>query len=305
MSERIKRRDFIKCAGYGLLALGLAPKEIRPAILPDELVVVKGELISSARKAIEFLGGIKRFVKQGDKVLIKPNMSFAKEVESGANTHPELVAEVARWCLEAGAKEVLVIDNPLYPAKLCLWRSGIREAMDRVKGASFQYLTEERFYQEVEIPGGKDLKKVQTLKPALEADIIINVPKAKTHGSTTVTLGLKNLMGLVYEPRAFHSIHNLHQAIAELSLLLKPGLTIIDASNVMVDGGPGGPGTLERRDLVVAGINPVEVDSVMVSLSNWYGRKVKPDEVKHLKIADELGLGKVELGSIRYSMIEG
>jgi len=304
MSERINRRDFIRWSGYGLVGLGLISKDLQSLQTSNELVVVKGELVSSAKKAISALGGIKRFVKSGDKVLIKPNMSFAKEVESGANTNPELVAEVARWCVEAGAKEVLVADNPLYPAKLCIWRSGIKEAMARVKGASFQYLTEERFYQEVEIAGGRDLKKVQALKPALEADIIINLPKAKTHGSTTVTLGLKNLMGLVYEPRAFHSQHNLHQAIAELSLLLKPGLTIIDASTVMVDNGPGGPGKLEPLNLVVAGTNPVEVDSVMVSLSHWYGRKIKPEEVKHLKIANDLGLGKVDLSLINYSRIE-
>jgi len=302
MKERLSRREFFQLAGIGVLA-GSSLSYLKAKQIP-ELVVVEGEMLSATRKAISALGGMKRFVKPGAKVLIKPNLSFASGPERGANTHPEMVAEVARLCLEAGAKEVLIADHPLYPATLCLWRSGIRETLKKIPKARFQYFTEEKFYQEVKVPRGKDLKKVKILKPALEADLIINLAKAKTHGDTTVTLCLKNLMGFILNRKRFHTIYNLHQAIADLSSVIQPGLNLIDASTVMTEGGPGGPGILKKLNLVVAGTNQVETDALMVTLSKWYGRSWKPAEIKHLKLASELGLGEIAPEKLKYQRIK-
>lgn len=305
MAEKVSRRDFIRVSGTGLAALGLGAS--LPAFAQTastELVVVEGGLINAARKAIKALGGISRFVKPGSKVLIKPNISFASDTKRGANTSPELVAEVARQCVAAGAREVLVSDIPLQTETLCLWRNGIKEAMAGVPQATLQYLGDERFFKETEIPHGKDLKKAKIMKPLLEADLVINIPRAKTHDATVVTLGLKNLMGVAHDRKDFHSQHKLDQAIADLSTLVRPRLTIINASMVMVDSGPGGPGTLLPLNTVVAGTNPVETDAVMVSLCNWEGRKYRPDEIKHLKAESDLGLGRIDLGQIKYSKLK-
>jgi len=305
MSDGIKRRDFIKISAFSTLVLGSGLLgSLKSYARKSELVVVKGELIKATRKAIELLGGIKRFVKPGMKVIIKPNMSFAFGRDRGANTDPEMVAEVARMCVEAGAKEVLVCDHPLYPAPLCLLRSGIRQAMEKVQGARFQYFTDPKFYKEVSVPKGVELKKVRVLKPVLDADLIINLPRAKTHADTTVTLGLKNLMGLIWDRKKFHARYNLHQAIADLASLIRPQLTIIDASTAMTAGGPGGPGPLARLNLVVAGTNPLEVDALMVSLSKWYGRKYSPSEIKHLALASKMGLGEIESSKLKPLRVE-
>jgi len=305
MEGKVSRRGFMKVSGTGLAALGLGRSfQALAANRSIELVVVEGGLLEAASKALESLGGISRFVKRGQKVLLKPNISFASDTTRGANTDPELVAWVAQQCVEAGAKEVLVADIALQTATLCLWRSGIKEAMSRVPGATLSYFSDDRFFQETSIPRGKSLKKSRVLKPLLESDVVINLPRAKTHDATTVTLGLKNLMGLAIDRKSFHSSHDLHQAIADLATLIRPALTLIDASRVMVDNGPGGPGTLVPLNTVVAGTNPVEVDAVMVSLTAWAGKKYRPDQVRHLKAASELGLGRVDLSQISFARLK-
>jgi len=304
MAVKLTRREFVRASAAGLAAASLVPGTVCGQGEAADLVVVEGEIIAAARKAISSLGGISRFVKAGSKVLIKPNISFATAVERGANTTPELVAEVAAQCVAAGAKEVLVTDLPLQPETLCLWRNGVKDAMAKVPGARLQYLSDERFYKEVAIPQGRDLKKAKLMKPLLEADVIINIPRAKSHNATVVTLGLKNLMGVAYDRKSFHALHKLDQAIADLATLVRPQLTIIDASKVMVDNGPGGPGTLVPLNMVVAGVNPLEADAVMVSLTSWEGRKYSPAQVKHLQAAHERGLGRIDLGQIKYSRLK-
>jgi len=305
MTGKLNRRDFAIASALGITALGLGPGKKAPAqTVSNDLVVVEGELVPAVKKALEALGGIKRFVQPGMKVLIKPNISFAQAPEKGVNADPKLIAEVARQCVEAQAGEVLVAEYPLYPAQLCLWQNGVKPEMDQVKGARLQYFSDGEFFSEVSIPKGRDLKKTKVLKKALEADLIINIPRAKTHNATIVTLALKNLMGMVLDRKLWHSDHSLHQAIADFATLIKPGLTIIDASTAMVDKGPGGPGTLVPLKLVVAGVNQLEADAVMTSLSEWYGKKYSPEEIKHLKLAAELGVGNIDLKTLKYSRIK-
>ena len=303
--KKIGRREFTKISAAGVVAFGMGGSlQALAGSGSSELVVVEGELLKAAAKALDSLGGISRFVKRGQKVLLKPNISFASEPVRGANTDPELVAWMARQCVEAGAREVLVADIPLQTATLCLWRSGIKEAMAKVSGATLSYFSDDRFFKEVSIPQGKSLKKSRLLKPLLDSDVFINLPRAKTHNSTTVTLGLKNLMGVAIDRKSYHTQHDLHQAIADLASVVRPVLTLIDASRVMVDNGPGGPGTLVPLNTVVAGTNPVEVDAVMVSLTEWGGRKYRPEDIKRLKAASELGLGRVELSQIPFARLK-
>jgi uncharacterized protein (DUF362 family) len=271
---------------------------------PADLVLVKGDTAAALGRALEALGGIERFVKPSHKVVIKPNMSFSSGPELGANTDPALVAEVARRCASAGAREILVCDYPLHRPNACLKGSGIIEALKGIPSTRFQFFTENKFFEKRDVPEGKTLKKISVLKPLLEADVLINLPKAKTHGSTTVTLALKNLMGLIWERKAFHVIYDIHQAIADLATLIRPSLTILDASSAMVQGGPGGPGRLEYPRTIVAGINQLEVDALGVSLARWYGKEVTARDIPHLLNAYGLGLGEVNLNQLRYKRLQ-
>ena len=301
------RRDFLKTSaragilftmGYPLISLpGYAwgSTESNPA----DLAVVSGDTEKAVLKAIDLLGGIKRFVKKGQRVVIKPNMSFAKTPDEAANTSPRAVATVARACMEAGARDVLIVDHTLHKAKLCLERSGIEESCKFIKGTHVLALNDEMFYQSVRVSQGKVIKNLKIMKEVAHCDVLINLPTAKSHSATGVSLGMKGLMGVIWDRGYFHAKADLHQAIADLSSTVKPALTIIDASRALITGGPSGPGKIERLNTIIAGVDPVAVDSYGVTIANWYNKKFEVVNVKHIMAAHRMGLGNINLNQMR------
>lgn len=297
--QGISRRQFLKTTAAGI-AIGLAGN---PSFLSasDEvdLAVVSGEPVAATRKALEAMGGISRFVKKGQRVIIKPNMSFAKTPDFAATTHPLVVVAVAQACIEAGAKDVLVLDHTLQRAELCLERTGIREACKTLPGVHVFALQDKKFFQEIRVPQGKVLQRVAVLKDVLDSPVLINVPVAKSHSATGVSLGLKGLMGLIWDRESFHSQFDINQGIADLATVIKPQLTVLDATRALVSGGPGGPGDVKKPNLIVAGVDPVAVDSYGVGIVPWYGQTFKGPQVKHLLAAHQRGLGKIDVEKLR------
>jgi len=295
----ISRREFLKTASAGL-ALGVIG---RPgSILAKEdydLVVIKGEPAAATRKALEAMGGISRFVKKGQKVVLKPNMSFNNPPDRASTTHPQVVATVAQACLEAGAQRVVVLDNPLRKAELCLERSGILDACKAIKGVHVFALEDRKFFREIKVPQGKILDRVEVLREVLDSHVLINLPQAKSHSATGVSLGIKGLMGLIWDRWSFHSKYDMDQALADLATVIKPQLTILDSTRALVSGGPGGPGEVVKPNLIIAGIDPVAVDSYAVSIAPWYGQNFKGHQVKHLLAASQRGLGKLEIDQLK------
>jgi uncharacterized protein (DUF362 family) len=299
-SRIISRRQFIITTAAGV-ASGLAgyPSFLRAAEEVD-LAVISGEPAAATRKALEALGGITRFVKKGQRVVIKPNMSFAKTPDFAASTHPLVVVAVAQACIEAGAREVLVLDHTLQRAELCLERTGIRDACKQhVPGVHVLALQDRKFFREIRIPQGKVLDRVEVLADILDNAVLINVPVAKSHSATGVSLGLKGLMGLIWDRESFHSQFNINQGIADLATVIKPQLTILDATRAMVSGGPGGPGDVKKPNLIIAGVDPVAVDSYGVGIVPWYGKNFKGRQVEHLLEAYQRGLGKIDVEKLR------
>jgi uncharacterized protein (DUF362 family) len=298
-SGQISRRDFLKTAAAGL-ALSLAG---RPSFLEakeeHDLVVISGDPVTATKAALEAMGGISRFVPKGKRVVLKPNMSFANPPEWGSTTHPLVVATVAQACIDAGAQRVMVLDYPLRPAELCLKRSGIQEACKSIRGVHVLALEDRKFFREVRVPQGKVLDRVEVFKEVLDSDVLINLPQAKTHSATGVSLGIKNLMGLIWDRYSFHSKYNINQALADLATVIKPQLTILDATRALVSGGPGGPGEVQKPNLIIAGIDPVAVDSYAVSVAPWYGQNFRGRQVEHLLVAHQRGLGKIDLEQLR------
>ena len=296
--QGISRRQFLKATAAGV-AVGLAgdPSRLCAAEQVD-LAVISGEPAAATRKALEAIGGISRFVKKGQRVVIKPNMSFAKTPDFAASTHPLVVVAVARACLEAGAGEVLVLDHTLQRAELCLERTGIRDACRNVPGVHVLAMQDRKFFQEIRVPQGKVLERVEVLKDILDS-VLISVPVAKSHSATGVSLGLKGLMGLIWDRESFHFRFNINQGIADLATVIKPQLTILDATRAMVSGGPGGPGDVKKPNLIVAGIDPVAVDSYGVGIVPWYGRNFNGRQVEHLSIAHQRGLGKIDVEKLK------
>jgi uncharacterized protein (DUF362 family) len=264
-----------------------------------DLAVISGEPSSATKKALEALGGISRFVKKGQRIVLKPNMSFSNPPDLGSTTHPLVVAALAQACIEAGAKEVLVLDHTLRRAELCLERTGIRDACKEIKGVHVLALQEKKFFREISVPRGKVLERVEVMKEVLDSEVLINVPVAKSHSATGVSLGIKGLMGLIWDRESFHSQYNMSQALADLATVIKPQLTILDATRALASGGPGGPGNVMKPNLIIAGIDPVAVDSYGVTIAPWYGQNFKGRQVEHLLAAHQRGLGKIDLDQLK------
>ena len=292
------RRDFLKTASTGL-AVGLVGRSMPAVAAPDhDLAVISGDPAAATRKAVEALGGMARFVQKGHRVVLKPNMSFASGPERASNTSPAVVVAVATACMEAGAERVVVADYPLQTAEQCLQRSGIREACRGIKGVHVAAFTERKFFREVKVPQGKVLDRVEILSEVLDSQVLISIPQAKSHSTTGISMGIKGLMGLIWDRWSFHSRYNINEALADLATVLRPKLTILDATRALTTGGPGGPGEVVKPNLVIAGVDPVAVDAFGVGVAPWYGQQFKGRQVEHLLAASQRGLGKIDVESL-------
>lgn len=245
------------------------------------------------RRAVEALGGMKKLVKKGDFVVVKPNIAWNQPAEVCATTNPQVVAEIVKMCKEAGAGRVMVIDHIIdKPAEMVLGLSGIQDACEKA-GAEVASAQNESDYRTIEIPKGKAMKSDTCIKDVLKADVFINVPIGKVHGMTKLTLGLKNLMGCNWDRQAWHQ-NELDQCIADYATAIRPDLTILDANRILLTGGPKGPGKTKDVGQVIAGVDPVAVDAYGTTL---FG--MKPDEIDHIRLAHGMGLGQMDLAKVK------
>ncbi|MBO6001972.1 MAG: DUF362 domain-containing protein, partial [Mailhella sp.] len=231
----MNRREFIKmqaalCAGTAVFS-GF-PKNLLASGAPD-IAVVKGSPYVAARAAVEMLGGMSAFVRPGQKVVIKPNMSFASGVESACNTHPEVVRSLLEMCQEAGAASVLVLDHAFQGGTRSMEMSGILDACNSVREGVCRNLTHERYYRETGLPEAKAMPRNYIMKDVLEADVLIAAPVAKTNSSTGVSLSLKGQMGLILDRNVMHWRYDLDTSVVDLCQVIRPSLSVIDASRVL------------------------------------------------------------------------
>jgi uncharacterized protein (DUF362 family) len=310
MTEKLTRREFLRKT-YGLgMALGLA--SLIPSLDPlgaeekarVDLAVVKGEPDAAVRKAVALIGGISSFVSKGAKVLIKPNMSFASPPSWGSTTNPKVVRSVCELCIEAGAKQIIVLDHTLRSPESCLREAGIKDAVSDLDSVAVVTANSERLFTNVKIPDGEALKETMVARQVEKCDCLINMPCAKSHGATGVSFGMKNLMGLVWDRQYFHEKTDLNKAIAELARLIRPHLIILDASRALLTGGPSGPGKVQVLGTVVAGTDQVAVDSFATTLAPWYGQTFTGSQVRHIVEAHRLGLGEIDLERIRIERVD-
>lgn len=243
------------------------------------------------RRAVEALGGMKLFISKGDRVVLKPNASFDSGPETGANTHPEIVSVVATLAREAGAADVIVIDNTLDEPRRCFARSGIDAAAKKAGArAVFQEL---RNFKDTEIGGV--IGRWPVMAPVLEADKFINLPIVKQHGLSRLTAGMKNLYGVIGGRRS--TLHRkIDESIVSLASFLRPTLIILDGYSAMVKNGPSGG---SRDDLIhprtiCAGSDQVAVDSFAASLLC-----LEAGRIGYLALAAGRGLGVSDYKSLR------
>jgi uncharacterized protein (DUF362 family) len=242
------------------------------------------------RAAVAALGGMGRFVKRGEAVLVKPNMAWDRTPEQGANTHPAVVGEVARLCRAAGARRVIVADSPVNDAARTAERSGIRRAaLDA--GAEMALPPSASFVTAA--LGGAVLDHWDVLAALFEADKLINLPVVKDHSLSRLTCGFKNWYGLLGGTRA--RLHQeIDQAITDLGAAIRPTLTVVDATRVMVRGGPTG-GSLDNvvaMHMVAAGTDPVALDAWAATLL-----QIDPRTVPYIVLTERHGLGSLQAGA--------
>jgi uncharacterized protein (DUF362 family) len=282
-------------ASLGLISRGRWAGEVEAAAIPryalppearfpGAVAARGGSPASLVRAAVDRIGGMERFVRRGETVLVKPNMAWDRTPEQGANTHPEIVTEVVRLCREAGAGRVVVADVPVHDPRRTAARSGIEEAA-RAAGAEFLIPASTGFT--LAALGGSILDRWEVFDPLLEADRLINVPVVKDHGLSRLTCGMKNLYGVLGGSRG--RLHQrVHVSIADLAVAFRPTLTVVDATRVMVRGGPQG-GRLDDLlpvGAVAAGTDPVALDAWGASLLG-----IDPKEIDYIVLARGRGLG--------------
>jgi len=256
---------------------------------------VKGPGGSAARRAVGLLGGMGKFVRSGQNVVVKPNIGWDRAPEQAANTHPEVVVAVVRMCLEAGAAEVTVLDRTCNDQRLCYRRSGIEAAIEGVGDRRVRIVQpDERRYRSVAIPGGKVLSSWEFYEEALAADVFINVPVAKHHGLTVLTMSMKNVMGVAGGNRG--RIHtDFDDKIVDLNLGRPSHLVVLDATRVLLAHGPQGGNLADVAypGVVVAGTDVVAVDAYATRFFNK-----TPRDVPHILRAAERGLGTTDLAKV-------
>lgn len=267
-------------------ARGVEPDPRFPAV-----AVARGGPEASVRAAVAAVGGIARFVRPGETVLVKPNMGWDRTPAQGANTDPRVVAEVVRLCLEeARAARVVVADVPVHDAERSRERSGIGEA---ARGAGAEVLVPPGPGFVLARLGGVVLDTWEVFAPMMGADRLINVPVVKDHALTRLTCGLKNGYGLLGGTRA--RLHQqINQSIVDIATAFRPTLTVVDATRVMMRNGPTG-GRLDD----VAPVGAVAAGTDVVALDAWGATLLgaDPERIPHVSLAESRGLGRIREGT--------
>ena len=307
MSVGTNRRDFLKQALALVAATGFVPwgdwsrvigLGTAMAVPAAQLSVAKGGTPDAlTRAAVAGLGGMSAFIAKGDEVLVKPNIGWDRKPEQGANTHPEVVKSVVAMCLEAGAKRVRVMDSPCNDPRRCYKRSGIQDAVRSLDNpdATIEHMDPRRFVEvPIKHPTGS-LKSWTFYRDFLEADKVINIPVAKHHNATRLTMSLKNIMGILGGNRG-NIHHDLNHNIPDLNTVFRFHLVVLDAVRILTANGPQGGRVRDVRemDTVIAGVDPVAVDAFGATL---FGITAK--DVPHVINAGKLGLGESDLAKVK------
>ncbi|HDY66456.1 MAG TPA: DUF362 domain-containing protein [Candidatus Scalindua sp.] len=317
MKNKISRRTFLKASAaigaglYGLSYLGSIErqktlKRFKENGLRKNLVVVHGDIDAKnnegsiikemMRRGIKALGGMEKLVSRGDKVVIKPNIAWDRQPEYAVNTNPFVVASLVGMCIEVGANRVRVLDHTcaINPGPSYI-NSGIEKAA-REAGADVRFVNR-RLFKDVKIPGGKLLNSWSFYEELIyqdEVDVLINVPIAKQHSTSRLSMALKNTMGMIGGNRG--TIHkDIHPKIADLNKVVKVDLTVLDAFRILKQHGPTGgrledvDNTFENARRLIISTDPVTVDSYGATMFGYEGK-----DIGFIQESYEAGLGEID-----------
>jgi uncharacterized protein (DUF362 family) len=297
----MQRRTFLKALGAGAWAgagLTLAGRGRRldaaePAAVPDLVAVRNGAPEALFDRGIEALGGMGRFVRKGQTVVVKPNIGWNVPPERAANTNPRLVRRIIEHCLQAGAREVYVFDHTCDAWRDSYRASGIEQAV-KDAGGKLAPGNSESYFQTVAVPNGRRLRQAREHELVLKSDVLINVPVLKSHGGARLTVAMKNLMGVVWDRGEWHA-NDLHQCIADFATYRKPDLNVVDAYNVLQRHGPRG---VSEADVANMRSQLLSTDLVTADAAAAKLFGLEPDTVDYIRIAHDMGVGRKDLENL-------
>jgi uncharacterized protein (DUF362 family) len=297
------RREFLRILAAGAAGAMLPASRLGaltpPQAAPGTFGVARGaDTAAIVRKAVELVGGMGSFIEEGDVVFVKPNISWDKKPEQAATTNPLVVETVVKMISEAGAKKIIVADNTCNDARRTYKRSGIKKAAEDA-GADVPFMEQRRFVSTN--LGGTVMKDWEVYREAMEADKIINLPIAKHHGLSDVTLSMKNLMGLIGGRRDL--LHqNLPECVVDLAAYFKPTLNILDSVRLLKANGPQGSTLKDVVELntVAASVDPVKIDAFGISLFGDAIFSNDPAAFPHIQEAIKRGLGTADFAGKGY-----
>lgn len=308
------RRDFLKTLAVTGAVMTVQSSEAMDVLAQtftnaggnkvDLVAVMGGEPEAMFRRAIAEMGGMKSFIKPGQKVVVKPNIGWDKSPELAGNTNPKLITEIVKQCFAAGAKEVTVFDHTCDDWQKCYKNSGI-EAAAKAAGAKVMPAHLESYYRNVSLPQGKKLKNAKIHEAILNCDVWINVPVLKHHGGAQLTISMKNHMGIVWDRGFFHQ-NDLQQCIADICTLQKKAvLNVVDAYRIVKTNGPQGRSASDvvlTKGLFISQ-DIVAVDTAAAKFFNQV-REMPLDTVGHLANGEALKIGIMNLDKLNIKRIK-
>jgi uncharacterized protein (DUF362 family) len=301
---RINRREFFRNLGIAAGAAVLVGREALTAegaapAKTAEVIVCKGTNYKALlKRAFAKIGGLKKFVASGDRVLVKPNIAWDRKPEYAATTNPLVVAALVELCYAAGAREVKVYDNPCVDCRRSYASSGIADAA-RDAGAKVSYV-DTALSKTIKIPNGVAVKSAKIYADFFGNDVVVNVPIAKDHSLTGLTLGMKNLMGILVENRGLWH-QQINKKLVDLAQVIRPTLTVVDATRILIANGPTGGDLryVKRLDKIVVTEDVTAADAYAATL---FG--LEPTDVGVVKEAKRRGFGTADLARMAVSTVK-
>lgn len=299
------RRRFLAIGSAAFLArnfpVGIAePAELSLRPEGPSVLEVAGVSEQTVAALFEALGGLRGLMKNDPAVstiVLKPNICLPDSPEKATTTSPALVELICNFLIAQGARKIVVVDHTLRTASEFEWTAWF-DLPKKHPEVKLLLANEQRFFEPFEVSGAV-LSRTEVLRILPRADLWINLPTAKHHSATHVSLGIKNLMGVIWNRSDFHTSLDLDRAIADLARVFRPALTIVDASRVLLNGGPTGPGRILQENRLFASTDPVAVDAVVSSRYSFGGKNLPPANITHLQAAADALVGEIDLARIR------
>jgi len=301
----MKRRKFIQLSSAALLTNFLPVNNMFSQSSGSVVWEVEGTGSDAVKVLFDSIGGIKKLIPKElsrATVLLKPNVCLPHKSKNGTITSHTFIDALCEYLLNQGVKKVIIADHTLQDKKR-FKNIELNQVAAKYPKVKLILANEQRYYEHVEVEG-KVLKTTETLKLLKKVDLFINLPAAKHHSAANVSLAIKNLMGLVWDRSVFHTELDLAQAIGDLALAIRPQLNIVDASRVLLNGGPTGPGPVITENRLFASTDMLAVDSIVASRYNFGGKSVSPDEIPHLWASYQNGIGEIDLQKIQLEKLK-